>query len=60
MPQGAEVQNQKNVSKTSSQSQVTEVSQGNDMRLGIGTGGNPGHETAETGGDQDQVTGVLE
>lgn len=60
MPDGAEVQNQKIRGEAGDQSQVTEVNQGDGMKLEIRTGGdNPGHGTIKTKGDQDQVIGVL-
>jgi hypothetical protein len=58
--QEAEDQNQKNVGSAGGQSQVTGVNQEDDMKLEIGKGDDPGLRTVETGGDQDQGTGILE
>jgi hypothetical protein len=60
MYQETEDRNQKSAGDAGVQSQVTGVNQGDDMRLGIETDGGPGHGIVKTGGDQDQVTGVLE
>jgi hypothetical protein len=49
-----------NVGSASDQGQVIGVTQEDNMKPETETSGNPDLRTIKTGGDQDQVTGVLE